>query len=74
MIANDKVIGNIQNNSNSRIYDVHIKITITNLNHSNSIEHFVISKINPYQNYKFKKVTDATEGVEMVLEIQSSHY
>jgi hypothetical protein len=74
MLSFDKVIGTIQNNSERRILDVRVRINILNLNGSNSIEHFVIAKINPYQNYKFKKIINDVEAVEMVLEIQSSHY
>lgn len=74
MISPDKVVGTIQNNSKQRILDVRIKITISNLNAPGSTKHFVIAKIDPYQNYKFKKRMESTEAVEMTLQIQSSHY
>ncbi|TSJ41341.1 hypothetical protein [Fluviicola chungangensis] len=74
MISSDKVMGTIQNNSKNRVYDVRIRIDITRLDHSVSTEHFVIAKINPYQNYSFKKSTETLDGVEMTLRIQSSHY
>lgn len=69
-----KVIGTVQNNSKKRVYDVRIRIDVIHPNQSVSTEHFVIAKINPYQNHTFKKTTEDTEGVEMKLQIQSSHY
>nr|WP_294858519.1 hypothetical protein [uncultured Fluviicola sp.] len=74
MISSDKVVGTIQNNSKNRILDIRVKISISNLNAPGTTEHFVITKINPYQNYKFKKTVESAEAVEMVLQIQSSHY
>ena len=74
MLSSDKVMGTIQNKSKRRILDVRVRIQATNINNSTTIEHFVIAKINPYQNYKFKKTISDAEAVEMVLEIQSSHY
>jgi len=74
MLSSDKVMGTIQNKSKRRILDVRVRIHATNINNSTTIEHFVIAKINPYQNYKFKKIINDAEAVEMVLEIQSSHY
>lgn len=73
-IAFDKVIGTIQNNSKNRVYDVRIRIDITHADHSTAAEHFVIPKIDPYENYTFKKVTEDTRGIELKLQIQSSHY
>jgi hypothetical protein len=69
-----KISGSIQNNSKNRIYDVRVRISISNRDGSASTEHFVIAKINPYQNYRFKRNLDDTQGVEATLQIQSAHY
>jgi hypothetical protein len=74
MISSDKVVGTIQNKSKNRILDVWVKVSISNLNAPGTTKHFVIAKINPYQNYQFKKSVESTEALEMVVQIQSSHY
>ncbi|WP_343633861.1 hypothetical protein [Fluviicola sp.] len=73
-ISTYKVIGTVQNNSKNRVYDVRVRIEIIHADQSTAVEHFVIPRINPYENYKFKKSTEDMLGTELRLQIQSSHY